>query len=265
MPHEPTILENRDSHSSTPYRAHVDNVGVSRRWRRVDWRAARRAKQRSELGVLAVAVSAGGAGVLAATAINLLNTPWAAVLSLVALWAGMLAAVVHSATIVRPRGLFAFRFADVIWGLGLAAAIRILTGIMSDANSSTFPTSSPLGRASIREWLVQEVLAAGLLGPVVEELFFRAVLLVVVFRIVRSLAGGVIAGIAAALASSGSFVLLHAAFTPLSFSEACQFLVLGLACSALVLLTGRIWGAVLLHIAFNAAFLILSAIGALLA
>lgn len=231
----------------------------------MDWRAARRAKQRSELGVLAVAVSAGGAGVLAAMAISLLNTPSAAVLSLIALWTGMLAAVVHAVMVIRPRGLFAFRFPDVVWGLGLAAAVRILTGVMTDANSTPFPASSPLGRASVTEWLIQEVLVAGLLGPFVEELFFRAVLLVVVFRIVKSFAGGAIAGIAGALSSAGAFVLIHAAFTPLSFSAALQLLVLGLVCSVLVLLTGRIWGAVLLHIGFNAAFLTMAALGALLA
>ena len=71
-------------------------------------------------------------------------------------------------------------------------------------------------------------------------------------------------GVAALLVSSGGFVLLHATGGSLSIADAVQLLAVGGMGGLLVLLTGRIWGAVLTHVVYNASYLALVAAGTLL-
>ncbi len=98
-----------------------------------------------------------------------------------------------------------------------------------------------------------------------EEFFFRAVILVTAYRLLRRSVGSLAGGMSAALISAGTFVLVHQAFAPLPLAAAFQLSLLGIVCAAVVLSTGRIWGAVLAHVVYNVTFLGLGVMGSLLA
>lgn len=157
-------------------------------------------------------------------------------------------------------GLFRYRAVDLLWGLGLGLALRFMQGALSGANASAFPSVSDSGE-SLRGWVVAQAVPAGGFGPVIEEVFFRAVLLVALFELLRRSSGSLAAGVAATLISTGAFVCLHAAFAPLTLVDALSLAIVGAVCANLVLLTGRLWGAVLLHAMYNLSFLSLVAIG----
>jgi membrane protease YdiL (CAAX protease family) len=103
------------------------------------------------------------------------------------------------------------------------------------------------------------------LAPVIEELFFRAILIVTIFQMLRRSVGPVAAGATALLASGGMFVLLHGFSDALSVLTGLQLLAVGLTCGLIVLLTGRIWGAVLVHAIYNASYVLLVLAGTFLA
>lgn len=135
-----------------------------------------------------------------------------------------------------------------------------MQGWLSNANGAGFP-AAPAGSFSGNSWWLAEVLSAALLAPVLEELFFRGVILVVVYQIFRRSVGSLAAGVTALLVSSGTFVILHAGFGSVTLSDGLQFLVLGASCSLLVLLTGRVWAAVLVHVVYNVSYVLLLAVG----
>ena len=192
------------------------------------------------------------------------TAPWAPTVSLFALWAGLLGAVVWAFVRARPAGILVFRPTDLVWGLGVGLGLRLVQGLLSDANSAPFPSSASffgmlwVGNAG-------DVFAAGFAGPVIEEFFFRAVLLVALYQLFRWSLGHVAAGVTATLASAGAFICLHAAFGALSLSDGLQLFLVGVACSGLVIMTGRIWGAVLAHIVYNVSFVLLGVLGTALA
>ncbi|WAC68499.1 CPBP family intramembrane glutamic endopeptidase [Microbacterium sp. SL75] len=186
---------------------------------------------------------------------------WAPEASLLTLWAGMGVAICAAIARARPAGLLRFKATDILWGVGVGLLLRTGAGAISGVNISSFPTTGSLdGSVPIRWWWTQAVPAA-LVAPVVEELFFRAVVLVAVYQILRRSVGPLTAGLTAALSSAGTFVLLHAAFAAVEFVSGLELFALGMVCSATVLLTGRIWGAVLIHAVYNATFVALTLIG----
>ncbi|WP_187358382.1 CPBP family intramembrane glutamic endopeptidase [Microbacterium testaceum] len=206
----------------------------------------------------------GGLGILLSAGVAALTPGTSGLLPTAVLWSGMAVAVVCALVAQRAPGLFQLRFADVVWGLGAAALLRLLGGSVSNAGVAPFPTANGT-TVSLSSWVIQEGLPAGLIGPVVEELFFRAVLVVVLYRLLSPRVGHGIAGVAAVLVSAGGFVLLHAAFAPLQASDSVQLFALGAVCAVLVITTGRVWGALLLHVTYNASFLLLAVVGSLLA
>ncbi|WP_058623623.1 CPBP family glutamic-type intramembrane protease [Microbacterium testaceum] len=109
-----------------------------------------------------------------------------------------------------------------------------------------------------------EAVPAVVIAPVVEELFFRVAVLVATYQIFRKIVGALAAAVGSTIASSGGFVLLHAAFAPVAGAEGFQLMLLGITCSLTVLLTGRIWGAVLTHSIYNGLFLALAYVGSVL-
>ena len=207
--------------------------------------------------LLAFAVIAASTGALLAR----LVPSTGAVASLLPLWAGLIAPVALLLARARPTGIVRFRATDLMWGLGLGLLLRLIQGASERADLQPFPTVSAAGGPFSGAWWIEQGLAAGVVGPVVEELFFRAVILVLVYRLLRRVTGAVAASVAALLCSAGSFVLIHQVFAPLSVSAAVQLLLVGALCAAVVLLTGRIWGAVLAHVVYNVTFLGLGLIG----
>ncbi|MDF2045933.1 CPBP family intramembrane metalloprotease [Microbacterium sp. Kw_RZR3] len=114
------------------------------------------------------------------------------------------------------------------------------------------------------DWWLTTATSAGVIAPVVEEFFFRAVVLVATYQLLRRSTGAPAAAVTSALVSAGGFVLLHAAFSAEGLTDGIQLFIVGATCSALVLLTGRIWGAVVVHIAYNVSFLALVVLGSVL-
>lgn len=203
-------------------------------------------------------------GILLASVIPGLSVARSGLLSTVTLWAAMLVAVVYSLAVLRAHGLFRMRFEDVILGVGGAVLLRLLGGVAGGANDAPFPTMTGLAEFS-PSWFLQVALPPALVGPIVEELFFRAVLVVALYQLLAPRVGRILAGAASSLVSAGTFVLLHVVFTPFAVDGSLQLLALGLACSILVLCTGRIAAALLLHVAYNTMFLMLAVVGAVLA
>lgn len=197
-----------------------------------------------------------------ADAIGRSQESWAPTLSLLTLWAAMLMAVTFALVRSQPAGLLRFRPLDLLWGLGIGLILRMVQGFIGGANLSAFPALQASGDQLGGGSTVAPVIYLGMAGAVVEELFFRMLLLVVLFQMLRRTVGPAAAGMTALLVSTGGFVLLHAFFSAISLVDAMQFFLLGATCSLLVLLTGRVWGAVLVHLVYNGTLLALVFVGA---
>ena len=101
------------------------------------------------------------------------------------------------------------------------------------------------------------------------KFFFRGLLLVVIFTLVRRFAGNDAAGVGlggfiAVVASAGLFVVAHYLTGSLSVDVAASLTLVGLVCGALVVLTGRIWPAVIVHVMYNGAGVLLMVAGTVL-
>jgi membrane protease YdiL (CAAX protease family) len=173
-------------------------------------------------------------------------------------------AVVFAFTRSRPDGILKALPVDLLWGLGLGMGLRLLQGVSEGANSAAFPVVANLSGGLPPEWFFANVLPAAVVGPLVEEFFFRAVVLISVFQYLYRPVGAIAAALTGLLVSVGSFVLLHSLFGPLSLQAAVQLAIVGTTCGALVLLTGRIWAAVIAHSVYNISYLVLLAVGTML-
>ncbi|SCY46396.1 hypothetical protein SAMN05216488_1914 [Microbacterium sp. LKL04] len=228
-----------------------------RRQRRTDWRLGGTAVRSWNGSLLVVALLSLGAAIFAGSLVQLLWTnPWAPLASTVVLWVGMLVPVAVAFRRGWPAGLLRFRAADLVYALALGLGLRLLDGWVTDAASRPFPTADPTP-----SWLLTEALPAGLIGPAVEEFFFRTVILVAVYSLLRRPAGRLAAAVAAVLVSTATFILIHVVDGSLPVAESISVGAVGLVCATLVILTGRIWGAVLVHVVYNATMLLLLAAG----
>lgn len=163
----------------------------------------------------------------------------------------------------RPVGLLRFRPLDLMWGLGLAVVLRIVQGLLAQsiAGESSLPSFTTIGGGTADGWWLDGIIGAVLIAPVIEEIFFRALVLVTVFTMLRRPLGHLAAGIIAAMGSTGLFVLAHSMTGAVSVDTVIATTLLGFTCSAIVLLTGRIWGAVIVHAVYNASYVALAVVG----
>lgn len=247
----------------------TSDAALTRRERapRTDWRLGGRTVRRWREGLLAVALISLGAAVLLGTAVTLLwVSPRAPLVGTVILWAGLAGPIVWAFTRSRPVGLLRLRALDLLYGLVLGAILRTAQGWLEIATggSGAFPSYATVDGALPAGWLVTDGLGAIVIAPVLEEFFFRGVLLVALFTVLRRPVGAVVAGVVAVLVTTGVFVLVHALTLSVSVGSALSLAVLGAVCAALVLLTGRILGAVLVHVVFNAGYVILALLGTFL-
>ena len=163
--------------------------------------------------------------------------------------AGMLAAD----GIRRATGIRRWRWTDAALGVCVGLITRALTELVAPTAGRLL---GPFDVELTADVLVgAAVLVAGvvLITPVVEELFFRGV-------IVRALsdaltgAGRAIAGTVAVAVSTAVFVMLHiapsGAGVPLGVVVGTS--AVGVGCGILTLVTGRLGGAIVAHVAFNA-------------
>lgn len=207
------------------------------------------------LGVLALTLLAGA----------ILEWVWPAmaILPTVLTWAGMVAVCVYALTRSRPVGLFRFHPLDVLYGVVLGVMLRMAQGWTEVGLSGRAPFPSfPLvdGRLGVESWLL-DVAGAILIGPTVEEFFFRVVILVTIYNLLRRPFGRGTAGAISVLASSGVFVIAHVVVAGSDASSMIAVAGLGLVCGLLVVLTGRVWAAVITHSCFNASYVLLAAVG----
>lgn len=243
----------------------VDTAELRRTRRpRIDWRQGGSSVRFWREWTLAIALVALGAGVLVGALIEWAwDSSLAPVVATGVVGLAMLAVVISTFSRSRPAGLLRLRPLDLLWGIGLGVALCIVQGIL--AGPAPLPSTTTINGAPGSEWWIVDALGAVILAPAVEELFFRGVLIVATFTVLRRPLGHVAAGISAALVSTGLFVMLHAIAGEAAGADVLGLAMLSLTASGVVLLTGRIWGAIVLHAVYNTAFVVLTLVGTALA
>lgn len=224
---------------------------------------ARRARMRLTIALIGLAAAA----LLAATmrAGVQIAQPFDGLGGYVLMWVPLLGAVLLARFAVpAPRGSapvfgLAFRPIDLLWGLAAGLLLRIVVSVLEVVVYGSLPATAsggaPTGSALIVISFIVAVLAATVIAPVVEELFFRGLLL----RSVRGSMPGRAAWIAVVI-SAAMFASLHVVVAS-GPSEALvtgvgTFLV-GLGAGTAAVLTGRLGPAIVTHIVFNASLLVL--------
>ena len=214
--------------------------------------------------VLAVALLSLGAAVLVGTGLTLmLPVTWSGLAATAVLWIGMLMPIVWAFARSRPAGLLRIRWLDLLWGVGLGLILRMVQGWLALAagGSGALPSYPSIGGSLPAGFVFTDVLAPVVIAPVVEEFFFRAVVLVSVYTLLRRAVGMLMAGACAVVVSTALFVMLHSLTGSPSVDAVVSLSLLGLVCGALVMLTGRIWPAVLVHVVYNGSFVVLALAG----
>lgn len=228
---------------------------------RTDWRLGGRTVLRWREALLAVAlVSLGAAVLLGSLVATVWDSPWAAASATVIMWIGMLVPIVWGFTRSRPIGLLRLRAIDLLYGLVLGALLRTTQGWIEGLGGSpaTLPSLLQVEGSWALSTVALDVVAPVVVAPLVEEFFFRAVVLVALYTVLRRPFGKLTAGLAAALASTALFVLVHGISGDGDASGIVALSLLGVVCALLVLLTGRIWGAVFVHFVYNASYVALA-------
>ena len=239
-------------------------AGNDRRRRRDDWRLGGRSVRPWNTFVLSAAFLGAGIGLIVSVALSRVAFGGGVAASTVGLWSGLLLATIYAFRRSRPRRLLLFRPMDILWAIGLSAVLRISQGWLSAANTMVFPViSADLG--SFRGGVfLSTAFSTAIAGPLIEEFFFRGVVLISIYQLLRRSVGVIAAGVTAVLGSSAAFVALHLAFSELSLADAVQLFGLGAVAAVLVLLTGRIWAAVLTHVLYNGVYVLLVFMGTIL-
>jgi hypothetical protein len=231
-----------------------------------DWRFGGPTVARWREGLIAIAFMSLGAGVLAGVAVqSFWSSPWAAASATLLVWVGMAVPIAIAFRGSRPAGLLRFRAVDVLYGVALGGLLRLTQGWLEVATggSGALPVATRIDGAIPASWWLTDAAAAVLVAPGIEELFFRGVLLIALFSVLRRPLGALGAGIVALLTVTGVFVIVHALTLELTLpiDELATLALLGVTTGLLVLLTGRLWGAVLVHAMFNATFVLLISVG----
>jgi membrane protease YdiL (CAAX protease family) len=223
-----------------------------------DWRKARHPRGWREL-LIALALVSLGLSLLGATFVAE-SSP---VLAQLVLWAGLAVPVIAALSLARPRGLLRIRPIDLLYAVVLGGLLRLIQGWVDAAATgvSVWPSYTLIDGSLPSGWLLVDGLGVAVISPVLEEFFFRGVLLVSLFVVLRRPFGRLVAGWTAGLVSTAVFVAVHALTLQISAADVIALALLGGVASALVVLTGRIWGAVLVHVVFNASFVMLALVG----
>lgn len=259
-----------DESVSEPVRRYSDEKVLNqsrRRQRRTDWRLGGSSVRSWRESLLAIALISLGLGVLAGTLVaSIWQSPWAAASATALVWLGMLVPVVWALSRSVPIGMLRFRVIDLLYGVVLAGVLRVAQGSIETSlgGSGALPSYPLIDGGLPAGWWFTDAVSVIVIAPVVEEFFFRCVILVVIYCLLRRISGRGVAAFVAVVLSTGLFVVVHALSAGLDAQSVISLTLLGLVCGALVMLTGRIWGAVLVHIFFNASFVALALVGTFL-
>ena len=191
--------------------------------------------------------------------------PLATTVGYLVIWLPLVAAVVVAcAGLSRgggPRKLgLAFRWTDLVWGLTAGLVARALdAGLNQVSTGGTGLSPQPTldGGPDLATSVVL-VLAPVLVAPIVEEVFFRGLLM---RGLTRALTGDTrllrgLAATAAVIVSAAVFAALHVA-VGLSVAPTTATIIVistfvfGLIAGTLASVTGRLGGAVVAHVVFN--------------
>ena len=225
-------------------------------------RSALRERRRltdATVGLLLAIALVLGVGVWSSRFLSL-DANLALLVSYLAVWlplsaAALVASLRHgSSSLARDFGL-RFRPIDLLWGLAIGLLARVVASLIEIAVYGQIGTAAPTLGVPVYDawWLFGALLAPVVLAPVIEELFFRGLLL----RAVRGALRGnqVLATILAIAVSGAAFALVHVLLVPSVPAFAAvglSSLIFGLAAATIAVLTGRLGGAIIAHVTFNA-------------
>ena len=189
---------------------------------------------------------------------------WATLFGYLCVWVPLLGAIVVAGARRGPGfWLYDLRFSvhpmDLIWGLAVGLLARTVTSLIEIAGYGSVGTAGVTLGETVYDgwWLFGAVLAPVLLAPVIEELFFRGLVLRAVHSQAAKHAGQRAASAIAIGVSGLTFALMHLAALDFSSTAtvvvvASSTLIFGLAAAWVSLATGRIGGAIMAHVTFNA-------------
>lgn len=231
---------------------------------RADWRLGGPTVSRWDTGIVARAlIWLGVALALGALVKALWLWPFATASAAAIVLIGMLIPVVVALRAPRPAGLLRVRALDLLYGVALGLMLRLVQGWLEVAAGGSGALPS-LPRSQLRLTWQLDVVLTGVAAPAVAEFFFRGVLLVALYSLLRRRIGATPAGTVAVVATTALFVLVNAFGDPARLDALVTAGLLGLICGTLVMATGRIWGAVLVHVVYGASFVALATAGMLL-
>ncbi len=214
------------------------------------WRHPWAAVAVASVGALLVAIV-----ILWLPSVHVALVRWPAVLvgivDLLLLSAPLLGAVLVAARVTGDRlaaavGLRGFSWIDLVGGLSVGLIARGLVELVAPS----------VGGVLLEDALAATIVAlvgAVLVTPLIEELFFRGLLQRALGDALAG-AGRWVAGVVAVLVATAIFTGLHALAAGESVPVGLLLgtVVVGLGCGFLTLLTGRLAGALIAHVVFNA-------------
>lgn len=185
-------------------------------------------------------------------------------LSYVVVWAPFLAAVVVGcagmrAASVRDRLALRAKPIDIAWGLGggLFARAVVLLATVAITGRTGLGSQPALDGGPHGLQAVAAILFPVVLGPVIEELFFRGYLQRAIEAACRAKASARVATTTAIGVSASLFAAMHVIVeggrdVPATLTLAIGTLLFGVVAGAIVARTGRLTGAIVAHVVFNA-------------
>lgn len=166
----------------------------------------------------------------------------------------------------KPKRLFSFSRNDLLIGIVMGLVLRFGVDALRWQSDGylDWPTFADGAGNVPAWWWLDGVLASAVFAPVVEEYFFRALLLVALYTAIRRFTGSPLASaVAATLVSTALFLLAHlvaGSFT-MDSQHGIALVAVSVVASALVFLTGRFWSALVLHVTFNGTWVLLALVG----
>ena len=177
---------------------------------------------------------------------------------LVVLSAPMLAAVLVAGRIAadgigRATGIRPWRWIDPVLGVLAALVLRAIVELIQPTSGSLLGPLDVESTPDSVSGAVVLILGLVLVSPIVEELYFRGLLLRAMDDALRG-TGRIAASLIALVVSTAAFTVLHVvpsgANVPVVLLAGT--IAVGLGCGILTLVTGRLGAAIVAHVAFNA-------------
>lgn len=157
----------------------------------------------------------------------------------------------------RATGIRQWRWFDPVLGLLVAAEARALVELVAPTTGTLLGPLDTELTADVIAGAIVLVVGVVLISPLIEELFFRGLLLRAFDDALRD-AGRIVGPVVALLVSTAAFSLLHMLPLSVQLSSGVSTgllvgtLGVGIGCGILTYLTRRLGAAICAHVAFNA-------------